>query len=215
VNIIQSYNEPGTAVTSGSDMAGGPTSNMLVPKIGSALLPTFLVLELLTGGTSIPARQPPPAVSASVVPIPVTPRGEQASAAQEGNDSFLPELANSVRSLRQRSGLTLDELAYIFGVSRRTLHNWSTGGQVSASHAQAIASVIGAVHRVDTGNPKLTRSKLLAPTENGTTLFSRLAQQHRSIATTGGPAYRPDELLAARHDSPDPTGKLINPEQLP
>ena len=215
MNIVEPYAEPGTTLVVAMDSTGGSTSNMFLPKLGPAVLPAFLAMGLLTGGTSLPARPAPRSMSASVFPMSALTPSESAAAVQEESEAFLPELAKSVRSLRQRSGFTWDELAYIFDVSRRTLYNWSTGGQVSASHAQAIASVVNVIHQNDTGNPKLTRSKLLAPTEDGSTIYSRLAQQQRSVPTTGGSAYRPDELLSARHDSPDPTGKLVDFEELP
>jgi DNA-binding transcriptional regulator YiaG len=192
--------------------SGGSTSNMLLPKVGSALLPTFIVMELLTGGTSLPA--PLPSTSVSVQIFQTSPQAPRLDISDEEAIAALPELAKSVRSLHRRSGLTWDELAQVFAVSRRTLHNWSTGGKVSASHAQAISSVIRAVHQADTGNPELTRSKLLAPTEDGTTIYGRLVQQQSRPVSISNPAYRPDELLSGSPDSPDPTGPLVSFEQL-
>jgi DNA-binding XRE family transcriptional regulator len=211
------FPEPGTPPLEASTAAprtGQPsesTSNMLLPKFGSALLPAFIVMELLTGGTSIPARQPEPSLSVSIYQT--LPRIAPSGVNERQDDTFLPELARSVRSLRDRSGLTWDELAYIFGVSRRTLYNWSTGGKVSAPHAQAIATVVQTVHRVDTGDPQLTRSRLLAPSEDGTTIYTRLARRSVPPAITG-PAHRPDELLTSTPDSYDPTGPLVDFEQL-
>src|SRR5262249_58463749 len=125
----------------------------------------FIVMELLTGGTSIPTGQSTPSIEVSIYRTP--PQAVAPAAVNEQLVStLLPELAKSVRSLRDRTGLTWDELAHLFGVSRRTLYNWSTGGKVSASHAQSIAAVVSAVHHLDTGNPQLTRSKLLAPAED-------------------------------------------------
>jgi len=190
----------------------GSTSNMLLPKLGSAFLPAFIVMELLTGGTSLPA--PLPSTSVSVQIFQTSPQAARLGISEEETVAALPELAKSVRSLHKRSGLTWDELAQVFGVSRRTLYNWSTGGKVSASHAQAISSVIRAVYQVDTGSPELTRSKLLAPAEDGTTLYGRLVQQISRPAAISDPAYRPDELLSVGPDSPDPTGPLVDFEQL-
>jgi hypothetical protein len=188
------------------------TSNMLLPKIASSFLPAFIVVEFLIGGTSLPVA--PPNTSVSVPIFRISPRAFDSKTDEEGAYAFLPELAKSVRSLYRRSGLTWDELAYIFGVSRRTLYNWSTGGKVSSLHAQAISSVIRAIHQIDAGSPQLTRSKLLAPAEDGMTFYSRLAQQQSRPPAIGGPAYRPDELLGTTPDSPDPTGPLVDFEQL-
>src|SRR5215475_11197515 len=200
-----------STVASPMDQPSESTSNMLLPKFGSALLPAFIVMELLTGGTSIPARQPVPSISVSIYQT--LPQTVRSDVSEEQADTLLPELARSVRSLRDRSGLTWDELAYVFGVSRRTLYNWSTGGKVSASHAQAIAAVVRTVHQVDAGNPRLTRSRLLAPSEDGTTIYTRLAQQQPVPPAASSPAYRPDELLTSSPDSSDPTGLLVDFEQ--
>lgn len=190
----------------------GSTSNMLLPKVGSALLPAFIVMELLTGGTSLPSPEPSTPISVQI--FQTLPRSARSDISEEEAAASLPELAKSVRSLYRRSGLSWDELAHVFGVSRRTLYNWSTGGKVSASYAQAIASVIRAVHQVDVGNPQLTRSKLLAPAEDGTTLYAHLIQQQSKPSFISSPSYRPDELLAGRPDSPDPTGPIVDFEQL-
>lgn len=214
MNIVQACAEPGTTLISVTDNAGGSTSNMLLPKLGPAVLPAFLSLGLLTGGTSLPVHPDLPPMSASIFPISASSPTESAATVQEQSEAFLPELAKSVRSLHRRSGLTWEELANVFGVSRRTLHNWSTGGQVSASNAQTIALVVNAIHQIDAGNPKLTRSRLLAPAEDGSTIYTRLARLHGPTPMVSGPTYRPDELLSTRQDSPDPTGKLVDFEEL-
>jgi DNA-binding transcriptional regulator YiaG len=209
---ILEYDLPGTSTAVETDSAGGSTSNMFLPKLGDAVLPAFLALELLKGGTSASTSQASATMAASIRPFLVLLLAKPDT--QEASESFLPALANSVRSLRRRSGLTWDELASIFGVSRRTLHNWSTGGQVSASHARAIASVIAVVHDIDTGDAKLTRSRLLAPAEDGTSPYTRLANQLRAARGRPALSYRPEELLGAHHDSPDPTGQIISHERL-
>lgn len=206
---------PGTFGGPTYDESGGPTSNQLLPKIMPTILSPFIYLAMLTGGTSLPPHaETPPSLSvtyrsgvASRTPL----RVEERNAVEDS----LPALARSVRSLRQRSGLTWEELARIFGVTRRTLHNWSVGGQLSATHARDLARVIALVHDVDTGNPKTTRSSLLAPRENGTTLFDRLVvRRGNTIIPVSGPEFRPEQLLGARHDTPDPTGDLTDFEPL-
>lgn len=206
---------PGTFGGPAYGDSGGSTSNQLLPKIMPAILPPFIYIAMLTGGTSLPSHTETP-LSQSIIY-----RGDIVSRtplrAHDGNDveDSLPALASSVRSLRQRSGLTWEELAGIFGVTRRTLYNWSVGGQVSAVHARDLARVIALVHGVDTGNPKTTRSHLLAPRENGSTLFEQLVVRRGDIPTAlSGPYFRPEQLLDARHDTPDPTGTLTDFEPL-
>jgi DNA-binding transcriptional regulator YiaG len=202
---------PESTVVPSTFQTGESTSNMLLPWLGSAVLPAFIVLEILTGSTSVPVNQQAPSISVSVYRT--LPRATRADA-NEQVAAILPELARSVRSLRDRSGLTWDELAYVFGVSRRTLYNWSTGGKVSAAHARVIALVVRAIHQVDTGNPELTRSKLLAPARDGTTIYASLAQQSPQLPAVSGPVFGPDVLLSSSPDSADPTGPIVDFEQL-
>jgi DNA-binding transcriptional regulator YiaG len=214
MTVIEPTTSPGTLGGPSTDYLGGSTSNLLLPKIGPALLPPFISIAILTGGTSLPAHLETPRLPQSIIALRVTESEPHDILHNERTEEVLPDLARSVRSLRQRSGLTWDELARIFGVTRRSLYNWSIGGQVSAAHAQTLARVIAVVHGVDAGDPKLTRSRLLAPTESGATLYTRLAQQRGSVASAGGPIYRPDQLLDARYDTPDQTGEITDFEPL-
>src|ERR1035441_737266 len=208
MTVIEPITPPGTLGGPAIEYLGGSTSNLLLPKIAPALLPPFISLALLTGGTSLPAHFEASRPSQSVISQGDASSKSQERSVKEGVEDVLPDLAKSVRSLRQRSGLTWDELARVFGVTRRTLYNWSIGGQVSSAHAQTLARVIGLVHEVDTGDARLTRSRLLAPTESGSTLYTQLAQRRGFAPTTG--AYRPDQLLDARHDTPDLTGAIVD-----
>jgi transcriptional regulator with XRE-family HTH domain len=207
---------PGTLGGPSTGDVCGPTSNQFRPQIAPALAAPFLMLALLTGGAAPTGHTESPQLSQSATYGGVASRTQRAVLTAQGQPvgdeegATLPELAKSVRSLRQRSGLTWDELARIFGVTRRTLYNWSIGGQVSAANARAIADVIGSLHEIDAGDPRVTRSRLLAPTENGATLYARLIQQRRQISHPSAPVYSPDQLLGARYDSPDQTGKVVD-----
>lgn len=77
------------------------------------------------------------------------------------------DTAALVVDLRNRSGLTWDQLASIFGVERRSVHFWASGRTMNASNAERLARVLAAVSRVDCGDPAVTRALLLTPTESG------------------------------------------------
>src|SRR6266542_2454198 len=47
-----------------------------------------------------------------------------------------PSVALSVRHLYEASGLTWEQLARLFGVSRRAVHNWANGGRMTARHVE-------------------------------------------------------------------------------
>lgn len=193
----------------------GSTSNQLPLRVAPALVSPLLTFALLTGGISPTGHSEPLRLSQSATyghvasPIQSVDRVAAENPVRDEEEA-LPDLAKSVRSLRQRSGLTWEELARIFGVTRRTLYNWSIGGQVSAANAQAIAEVIGSLHDIDSGDPKTTRSRLLAPAEDGATLYARLIRQRRQAPIDTALVYSPDQLLGARYDTPDQTGKVID-----
>lgn len=190
----------------------GSTSNLLLPKIVPALLPPFISIALLTGSALPPPHEALRSTQSTYLERTSSPTPHDLSIAEQVGD-LLPTLARSVRSLRQRSGLTWDELATIFGVTRRTLYNWSIGGQLTSSHAQNLAKVIGLVNEMDAGEPRLTRSRLLAPAKDGSTLYARLCEQRRpSTLTHGDLSLRPDQLLNALFDTPDMTGNIISIE---
>jgi transcriptional regulator with XRE-family HTH domain len=214
MTTIDAAAPPGTLGGPYIDYQGGSTSNMLLPRIGHALLPPFLSISILATGTSLPASWEMSRPTQSVIAPQTAIQAPPSRAVGDRAGEVLPELARSVRALRQRSGLTWDELARIFGVTRRTLYNWSIGGQVSAAHAQALAQVVALVHEVDLGDPRQTRSLLLAPTESGSTLYSQLIQQQRVKPANRNLEYRADQLLDARFDTPDQTGMIIDVEPL-
>ena len=213
MTTIDAAAPPGTLGGPFFDHQGGSTSSMLLPRIGHALLPPFLSISILATGTSLPASWEMSRSTQSVVAPQAITQVPLSRPVEDKAREALPELAQSVRSLRQRSGLTWDELARIFNVTRRTLYNWTIGGQVSAAHAQALAQVIALVHEIDLGDPRQTRSRLLAPTESGLTLYSQLIKQSVKPAKHNL-AYRPDQLLDARFDTPDQTGVVVGFEPL-
>jgi transcriptional regulator with XRE-family HTH domain len=51
--------------------------------------------------------------------------------------------ADSIRTIYERSGLTWEQLARLFGVSRRAVHAWASGSRVSARHFEAIYDLAG------------------------------------------------------------------------
>lgn len=61
--------------------------------------------------------------------------------AGDGPAMSLPASAVAIRDLKRRSALTWDELARLFGVSRKTVHNWDEGAKVSQAREQRLQEV--------------------------------------------------------------------------
>jgi DNA-binding transcriptional regulator YiaG len=116
--------------------------------------------------------------------------------------------AELVQSLRDRSGLTWDQLARLFGVSRRAVHAWATGARLNAYHQELLTELTRLVAAIDTGNPQHNRDRLLAPRQGALSLFDEIrARRARQSSDTTGmlPAA---QLLGALHDRDHEEGAI-------
>ena len=80
-------------------------------------------------------------------------------------------------AIRQRSRLTWEQLARVFGVARRSVHFWARGTRPSGDHAERISFVARLVGEIDTGDPEQTRAALLSPRAGGLSVFELLCEQ--------------------------------------
>ena len=69
--------------------------------------------------------------------------------------------------IRRRSGLTWEELGYLFNVSRRSVHHWASGKTVSAKHDRLIRQMLAAIRHLDRGEAARTRALLLTTDAKG------------------------------------------------
>ena len=79
-------------------------------------------------------------------------------------EAFIPAAATakSVRELKERSGLTWDQLAKAFSVSRRSVHGWASGARMNAANAELLARLTGALSQVEVpGDTDATRAAIL------------------------------------------------------
>lgn len=82
----------------------------------------------------------------------------------------------AVSELRRISGLTWEQLAGLFGVSRRSVHFWASGKPLNATNHERLMRVLDVVRYADRGVARNTRAALLDVRE-GTTAFEMLADQ--------------------------------------
>jgi DNA-binding XRE family transcriptional regulator len=83
--------------------------------------------------------------------------------------------AAAIQELRRRSGLTWDELAGLFGVSRRSVHFWASGKPMSPSHEVELNGLLHAVRYIDRGAGTATRAVLTSMQVDGSTPLDHLA----------------------------------------
>jgi DNA-binding transcriptional regulator YiaG len=126
------------------------------------------------------------------------------------------DTATLVVDLRNRSGLTWDQLASIFGVERRSVHFWASGRTMNASNAERLARVLAAVSRIDCGDPAVTRALLLTPTETGEVPLDLLREDRLSELSSmaAPPAFLvkrapPISPRAAASRAPRPPHQLL------
>lgn len=79
----------------------------------------------------------------------------------------LPSLTETseatLNELKQLSGLTWEQLAKIFNVSRRSLHFWASGKPLSPFNEEHLRRLLGTVRYIDRGSADINRSALLQP----------------------------------------------------
>jgi DNA-binding transcriptional regulator YiaG len=108
--------------------------------------------------------------------------------------------AELVRDLWERSGLTWDQLARLFGVSRRAVHAWATGARPNAYHQELLSELTQIVASIDTGDPHRNRELLLAPRPERLSWFDEVRVRHADQASDIAGTLSPAQLLGALHD---------------
>jgi len=104
-------------------------------------------------------------------------------------------LAASVNELRAMSGLTVDQIARLLGVSRRSVHKWMNGGSLDSIHAERLGHLMDVVRALPQATPESRRAALLA-SSGGPSLFYRLSQELPEPAVIQGNAISARDRIA-------------------
>lgn len=141
-------------------------------------VPQLMVgVALLTGCTSNTTAVP----SVEIVNMP-TDTGTKAFYALSSNAASGRTTAEAIRGLRERSGLTWDEIGKAFGVSRRAVHQWANGGRMNSKNVERLSEIVALIDTIPTQTPEEVRSRLVAPNRQGSTLLGRLIATARPAA---------------------------------
>lgn len=116
--------------------------------------------------------------------------------------------SSTVHKLRRLSGLTWDQIAEIFGVTRRTIHLWASGKAMTAKHEEKLHWVYGAVRLMDKGEAKLTRTALLSVGSSGMTALEELRRDVYSGASRGQSAIDNATMRAGPNMQSDQTRRF-------
>lgn len=100
--------------------------------------------------------------------------------------------AEQLVELHDASGLTWDQIARYFGVSRRAVHLWVSGGRMTASNAELLVHLARAVDGVRNLDPAARRQALLS-SANGLNLVDT---ERARRSSTGSDINRSPEIGA-------------------
>ena len=113
----------------------------------------------------------------------------------------------SISELRRLSGLTWEQLAKLFNVSRRNLHFWASGQPLSRFNEERLNQLLEAIQYIDRGSANLNCSRLLE-SSNGNQNFDLLVagkyEEFKKIVGCGNAPQKPqlgslsEDALAAR-----------------
>lgn len=128
-----------------------------------------------------------------------------------------PDVPSKVYELRRLTGLSWEQLSSLLGVSRRTLHNWATGGEIAAKNEEKLARVHSTINRIDRGSASKNRSLLFSPTSDGNTLYDQLRQElYEEVKSIAGPSagrlerrLKPLDENASRQLAPERFGEAL------
>jgi DNA-binding transcriptional regulator YiaG len=128
-----------------------------------------------------------------------------------------PEATQKALSeLRRLSGLTWEQLAKLFNVSRRSLHFWASGQPLSRFNEEHLNRLLGTIRYVNQGSASLNRSLLLRPDGNGNPLFDLLVagkyEEFKRIVGSNNASQRP--LLGALSEDAHTAYMPQNPADL-
>ncbi len=208
---IARQESPAPRITQRDLEASSPASQGLIIQ--------FVIFGLACSGCLTSTTATPP-----VAPVPVVVRAAQGQASLSGNGLSIDDLpgpgpdivslaamsapgqpvpipqaaalAAQVRDLREASGLTTEQIARLFGVSRRAVHLWASGGRMNAAHHEQLARLLATIRMLPGHTPEQRKAALLTPDQDGLSLFDRLRSEHKSgDEDVSGAPWRPADLL--------------------
>ncbi len=146
---------------------------------GSALARPFVMvgfasLILLGGGTSSGSVGPSDDGAAAALAREETSGGAAASVRAAH--------ASAVLELRSVSGLSWEQLARLFGVSRRAAHLWAAGNQMSAANEEHLYRCLAVLRRADRGGSAFNRAALFRANQDAVSPFDLLAGRKYDLA---------------------------------
>lgn len=102
--------------------------------------------------------------------------------------------AQQIAELRALAGLTTDQVSRLFGVSRRSVHNWISGNAMSPQHEELAAKILAIVKALPGSTPAERRASLL-DSSRGISLFHQLMAARGEDVRLQVPGVSPRERI--------------------
>lgn len=104
--------------------------------------------------------------------------------------------AERIKDVRQATDLTWEQLAKMFGVSRRSVHLWASTGKMNANNEEVLGRIERVVNGLKNMTPQQRRSAFL-DSSNGQSILARIKSERSENQIVEYAAYTAAELLGA------------------
>lgn len=159
------------------------TGLLIQPVTGSAGFETYSAVFLAT-------EQPAPPVALWTPSVSLTASASMAPRVTVRSDR------EEVIWVKENSGLTWDQLGKVFGVSRRAVHLWASGGRMNEVNAKALRDFAASVARHLGESPEHTRASLLSRSGSADSVIDRFRRsQSQSESKVIRPPFAPEEKV--------------------
>lgn len=116
---------------------------------------------------------------------------------------LVPPQVEALDDIKARSGFTWDQLARVFGVGRRSMHNWMNGQSMTQEHEEVLYRFREILRLIGDSNPLIVRAAL-RDRARGASIVDLIAdgrlEEARTVALGGAVS---DERAALRATSRD------------
>ena len=111
------------------------------------------------------------------------------------NPHLFQDSQKAINELRKTSGLTWEQVAKLFNVSRRSIHFWASGQTLASDNEEKLNRLLGVIRYIDRGSASLNRKLLLTPNADGELPLDQLISGEydkvRENLGRGNPPKRP------------------------
>lgn len=123
--------------------------------------------------------------------------------------------STAIAELRRISGLTWEQLAALFNVSRRSIHFWASGNALNAENERRLLEVLHVVRDAWRGDARSTRTALLSGTPGSTPFDLLKEERYADAASMLGAGVTPQKVRPAALDHAEMRArKPITPAEL-